>query len=102
MAPHPLPTALIDNCEGMIYCLAQWAFDVTQGFYWVALLLGFIVVLVMATIRFGTPRAYGFASVSGLLASIWLVTLNLIPYWISTLFILNGVVGLAVLIMNER
>ncbi len=98
---HTLPTNLGD-CEGLLYCIATWAEDVTGGFFWAAILGAFIVVIYMGSQRFGTARAFGFSSMTGLLASIFLVTLQLIPYWIASLFILIGIAGFAVMILSER
>ena len=54
---HPLPTNL-GSCEGLFYCLADWAYDVTGGLFWALIFLGFLIVLFVGTQRFGTSRAF--------------------------------------------
>lgn len=100
---HTLPTGILQTCgDGFLYCYAKWAHDVTTGFFWVAILMGFMAVLFMGTQRFGTARSFGFASVSGLFGSMWLATLRLMPWWVASLFILVGGAGFVVMILNER
>jgi len=99
---HTLPTNLQDSCDGVLYCVAQWAYDVTNGFFWAGVLLAFVVVVFIATQRFGTPRSFGFASFVGMMAATYLAILVLIPWWIASLFILVGLAGLATLILQER
>lgn len=98
---HQLPSNIMDNCDGVLYCFSKWAYNVTDGFFFTGLLLGFCIVLFMATYKYGTPRAYGFASVVGLIGAIWLVTMQLVPWVYASVFILAGVVGFVVMIMNE-
>jgi len=100
--PHTLPSDLLETCDGFLYCWSQWAYDVTGGLAFTLLLLGFVIVLFMGTQRFGTPRSFGFSSIIGLLASIWLATMNLMPWWVASAFILAGLFGFAVLIINEK
>ena len=98
-----LPTNMLDSCtEGFVYCYAKWASNVTGGLFWVLGLLSFVVIILIASMRFGTPRAYGFASFTGLTGGIFLAMLQLIPWWVASIFIINGVVGLAVFLINEK
>jgi hypothetical protein len=97
-----LPVNIQDTCNGVIYCFAKWANDVTNGLFWVGILTAFVVVIFISVQRFGVPRAYGFSSVVGMLAAIWFATMQLIAWWAATLFILAGIAGFAVLIINER
>ena len=99
---HTLPTDMHETCDGLFYCLAEWANTVTDGLFWPGILVAFVVVLFLAIQRFGTPRSYGFASFVGLLGAIFLATLQLLAWWIATVFILAGAVGFAVMIVNER
>lgn len=100
---HTLPTELVRTCsDGMMSCMAQWAFDVTYGMFWTLALLGFCVVLFIATTGFGNKRAFGFASFVGLLGSVWFAIQGLIVWWIASAFILAGVIGLVIMIMDER
>ncbi len=99
---YTLPSHLMDNCEGVIYCYAQWANSVTNGFFWWAILLGFVLVLLFATLRFGIVRAFGFSSFIGALASVWLVILNLIPWVTASPFIIIGIIGVISLLMSGK
>ena len=76
--------------------------SLTDGLFFPMVLMGFGVALFMGTQKFGTPRAFGFASVSCLLASLYLSTMKLMPWWISTIYIVVGVGGMVMLVMNER
>lgn len=97
-----LPSEALDNCSGILYCFSQWASDVTTGMFWVMALLSFVVIIFLATMRLGTNRAFGFASFVGLIGGVWLSILTLIPWWMGSAFIITGVVGIAVLLINER
>lgn len=98
----PLPANLLETCDGVIYCLALWASEVTYGVFWAAILMGFGAVLMIGTIRYGTTRAFGFASFSCALAAVFLATMQLMPWWVSSLFILVGALGMVGLVLNER
>lgn len=100
---HSLPAGVLQGCdEGITYCLSIWANDVTFGLFWVFALLGFSAILFMATARLGNVRAYGYASFVGMLGSVWLVTMGLMMWEIASAFIIAGVIGIAVMVMNER
>ena len=99
---HILPSEAFDNCDGLFYCLAKWAYDVTNGFFWVAILIAFCIMLYIATQRLGNTRAFGFSAFVGLSASVFLSSAQLMPYWITSIFILVGAVGIIALVMNER
>lgn len=98
----PTYTNVMTDCDGLFYCLAKWAYTATEGMFWALMLLGFGVMIFIASQRFGTPRAFGFASIACLFAAIFLATMQLMAWWISSVFIIVGVIGLATLIMNER
>ena len=99
---HTLPAEMLSTCDGLMYCLASWAYNVTNGFFWTAILLGFCVVLAMSTQRFGSARSFGFASVAGMLGAVWFGTMQLMPWWVASAFILAGATGFAVMIINEK
>lgn len=102
MAPHQLPTNLQEGCDGVLLCMSRWSYDVTGGMWWTILFLAFLIVLFLATQRFGTRRAFGFSSFVSIVGSLFLATLQLMPYWLAAAFILSGVVGLAVLVMGSE
>ncbi len=102
MAPHELPTQLLNSCsDGTMTCLAQWAFRVTNGVFWAFALLGFCGAVFMATLRLGNSRAFGFASFVGMMGSIWFATMGILSWWIATVFILAGAIGIVVMIMSK-
>jgi len=98
---HPLP---LNNasCDGLLYCLSSWANNVTNNLFFVFITIAFGVVLFMATNRFGTQRAFGFAGISVLFVSIWLATLQLMSWWIASIFVIIGIISIVILIMKER
>lgn len=100
--PHQLPSNLNVGCNGTLFCISEYMNNVTNGMFFPLILMTFLVVLFISTQRFGTPRAFGFASFIGIFSSIILVTVGLMPYWIASLYIITGVVGLAVLVLNEK
>ena len=96
------PTDFVNETTGLFEGIADWAYGVTFGTFWTILLLGFCIVLIMATRdRFGTDRAMGFAGVTGLFGSLFLVTLGLMPWWIASIFIMSGIFGIVYMIMNK-
>lgn len=99
---YPLPTNLDQTCDGVLYCMADWARNVTDGLFWVIMLAGFGMVIFLGIKRMGNSRAYGFASVMASLASLWLSTMQLMAWDIAVFFVLNGLVGMAVLVLNEK
>lgn len=103
MPPHALPSEILTTCtDGFLYCFALWASTVTGGAFWIFALLAFSVAIMMATMRFGSVKAFGFASFVGMIGGIWFAVLQLIPWWIASSFILIGVIGLAMMIISER
>ncbi len=100
---HELPSQLLTNCtDGTMSCIAQWAYRVTQGMFWVFALFGFCAALFMATSRLGNTRAFGFASFVGMMGSIWFATMGLMSWWITTIFILVGAIGIVVMLMSKK
>jgi len=100
---HPLPTTSLRECtEGTFYCLSQWASTVTTGAFWVMMLLAFCFAIFMATIRFGGTRAFGFGSFVGMIGGIFFAILGLMAWWIASVFIIIGVIGLAILFLAEK
>ena len=103
MAIHPTPSDIMVNCDGLFYCFAVWANAATNGTFFALMLAGFGAILIMATQRiYGYTRAFGFGSFSCALGAIWLATMHLLAWWIASLFILIGAVGMAALVMQER
>jgi hypothetical protein len=97
-----LPPEVMATCNGFVYCMAKWAYLVTNGTFWMFLLLGFCAVLYITTQRLGGARAFGFASIVGLLGAIWLVTLQLMSWTWASAFILAGAIGIAVMLISDR
>ena len=100
---HVLPSSTFDTCtDGTFSCMAQWAYDVTQGMFWVFALLGFCFAVFMATARLGSNRAFAFASFVAIMGSIWFAIQGLMTWWIASLFILIGLGGLIVMINSKK
>ena len=100
---HTLPSQLLNSCtDGTMICIAKWAYTVTQGMFWVFSLLGFCVALFLATAGLGNSRALGFASFAGMMGSIFFATMGLMSWWIATVFILVGAVGIVIMIMSKN
>ena len=100
---HTLPTRMARDCtDGLLYCFSEWAGAVTGGAYWIFALLAFAFAIFMAAIRFGTTRAFGFGSFVGMIGAIWFAVLQFIPWWIASIFILVGVIGLAMMVISEK
>lgn len=102
MAIHELPIGLTDNGQGLFEGIMLWAYNVTNGWFFVGALLSFCVVLMIATSRFGTPRSFGFASFVGALGASMLAIANLLSWPIASMFMIAGFVGIAVMVLNER
>lgn len=100
---HELPSQLLTTCtDGTMICFAKWAYNVTQGMFWVFALFGFCVALFIAASGLGNSRAFGFASFTGMMGSIFFATMGLISWWIATIFILIGAVGIVVMIISKN
>ena len=60
---HSLPTQIMSDCtDGIMVCMSKWAYNVTDGLFWVLMLFGFCVVIALASLRFGGTKAYSFGS----------------------------------------
>jgi len=99
---HTLPTDIMDSCnDGFLYCFADWAKSVTNGAFWIFSLFAFCIAIYFSTMRFGNTKAFGFASFVGLLGGVWFAILNLISWWIASIFIIIGAIGIAAMIMSK-
>lgn len=99
---HTLPQALLDNCSGLLYCYGKWAYEVTDGLFFVGALLAFATIVFISSMAFGINRAFGYASFVGMVGSMFLVTLGYMPFWTASIFIICGVLGIAMMVMTER
>ena len=100
---HELPSQILRTCtDGTMICFAKWAYTVTQGMFWVFSLFGFCVALFIATSGLGNSRAFGFASFAGMMGSIFFATMGLMSWWIATVFILVGALGIVIMIMSKK
>lgn len=96
-ADHALPSDLVDERGSLMEGLGSWAYEVTNGIFWGALLLGFCVVLFISTIKYDVDRAFGFAGITGLFGSIILLILDWMSWWLASLFILTGAIAIALM-----
>ena len=99
--PWPLPTDLTNETTGLLEGTAEWAYEVTQGTFWSMLLAAFCIVLWISSSRFGQERSLGYAAITGLFGSIFLLILGLMPWWIASVFIIAGTAGITYMIMNR-
>lgn len=98
---HPLPTDLVNGSTGVLEGMANWAYTVTNGWFWTAILFVFCIVMYIASSRYTTERAFGFAAVTGLLGSTFLITLNLMDWKIGSIFIGVGIIGIVWLALKK-
>ena len=97
----PYTTDMFTGCDGLFICMAQWANTVTDGWFWVLMTIGLGTVLFMATYRFGVNRAFGFASFIAGSISITLIFLNLMQWYVASIFIGIMILGIVVMRMIE-
>ena len=99
----PFSLDMFSDCEGLLFCVFQWANTVTNGLAMPMILVALCVVLFLATApRFGVNRGFGFASVTGLFGGLFLSIMTLIPWWIGSLFVLLGGLGIVMMRLSER
>lgn len=96
-----LPTTALNGTSGLMTGLATWSYSVTGGWFFVMLLFGFCVVLYIAASRYTSERAFGYATTTGMLGAIPLLTLNLMSWWMASIFILLGVIGIIWMIIKR-
>lgn len=98
---YPLPTDLVNASSGPMYNIFVWANTVTDGIFVPAILAAFCIVLFIATSRYSTERAFGFAGLVGMMGSILLLIAGLMTWKIATAFIAAGVIGLVWMISKK-
>lgn len=100
---HVLPSTVLNSCDGgLLYCMFEWANNVTYSLFTVFTLLAFCVILFMATARLGNVRAYGWAGFAGMIGGIWFATMGLMDWSLASAFIINGIVALSMMILSEK
>ena len=92
----------LQNCEGLLICIAKWVNEINYGLFWTMFLLTFMIILFMATIRYGTPRAASYAGISGIFLSIWFFTAELMPFNVALWFWIFGAGSIALVILGNR
>lgn len=102
MALHQLPQDLTGNGKGLLQGFTQWAYNVTDGLFWLLALLVFCIILMISTSKFGMPRSFGFASFVGAIGATFFAIAQLLPWAVASIFIIVGFIGFAVMILNER
>lgn len=100
-AEHQLPSDLVDDDTGLIEGMGDWANNVTEGAFWTLMLLGFCIVLMISTMGYGVPRAFGFAGTAGLFGSIFLIIIGWTPWWIGSIFIVAGAASIVFMIKSR-
>lgn len=100
---HMMPSEIFDTCtDGTFSCLSQWAYQVTNGTFFIFILLAFCVSVFIASAALGSKRSFGWASFIALIGSVWLAVQGLMAWWIASMFIIVGLIGLAMMVMDER
>lgn len=101
---QPLPSNILDTCtDGFFICWGRYMNEVTGGLFWAGSLLAFCMVLFIASIStFGRTRAFGFAGFAAIMGGIFLAIMEFLDWGIASAFILTGVLGFVVLILNEK
>lgn len=99
---HTLPSNFVTNQTGLMKGFADWAFNVTLGWFWTGVLATFCFVLFVSASRYSTDRAFGYATTTGLLGALFLMTLNLMPWKIGLIFIVAGVIGIVWMIIRKE
>lgn len=97
-AEHSLPTDLVDSDTGLMEGMGEWANSVTKGAFWTFMLLGFCVVLMLATMNYGVTRSFGYGGTAGLFGSITLVIIGWMPWATASFFIVVGAGSLVFMI----
>lgn len=101
-AEHPLPSDLMDD-NGLISSLGTWASEVTYGMFWALLLGVFCFVLYTSTSGVhGKTNAFGFAGITGLFGVIPLLILGWVSWWIGSIFLIVGGIGIASMVYDKR
>jgi len=100
---HTLPTEIFKTCtDGMMVCFAEWAFEISQGTFWVFALAAFCIILMLSLNTLGTNKSFGYASFVGMMGAVWLSIMGLMIWWIASIFLILGFIGIAMLILSER
>ena len=100
--PHQLPTTFMRSCtDGTLSCIAQWAFNITEGMFWALSLIGFAVALFIATASLGTNRAFAYSGFVICMGSIWLAIMGLMAWWLASTLILVGIISLMISINSD-
>lgn len=97
-----LPGDLVNGTTGLFQGIAEWAYRVTYGWFWSLLLAGFCVVLYLASSRYSTARALGYAGTAGIFGAVFLVTLNLMPWGTAAIFFVVGIILIVLLIIEKN
>jgi len=102
---HTLPGTFMQSCtaanDGFMYCMASYLFTVTDGVYWAAMLLGFGIAMMVATIRLGPKKAFGFVSFIWIQGAMMLAIMELMTWYIASAFIIVGIIGLGLMFVRE-
>lgn len=96
-----MPTNFIKNCDGFIYCYANWVYNATDGMFFAIALASFCVILMFATGFLGWKRAFGFGSFIGMLGAVYFLILNLLSWYLASGFIIVGIIGIVMMVISE-
>lgn len=96
------PTNFTSECTGFFICYAKWLNTITDGAFWSMFLVAFAVVLFLATARYGTVRAFGFAAFGSGIIAFYLLFEELILWYFASIFFVALGIGLVIMRMAER
>ena len=97
----PFETDMFTGCDGLFICIAKWANTVTNGYFWLLIIIGMGIVLFTATIKFGLNRAFGFATFAMGMLSILMIFLGLMTFQTAAWFIVLMVLGIIAMRLIE-
>lgn len=98
----PLPSETFATCDGLMYCMMQYFNTVTNDAGATMLVIAFMFIGYLSTLRFGGLNALAFSGFLGLVSGIWFVSLQLIPTYIFIILVIFGVVSLAIKVNEDK
>lgn len=101
VAEHALPSDFSNDTTSMMQGIGDWAYNVTEGFFWWGLLAGFCVVLWISAIQHDIGRAFGYAGITGIFGSIFLIMMGWISWAVASIFIIAGSIAIGFMVKNK-
>lgn len=99
---YPLPIGIMNKTQGPVTGLAKWVNTVSDGYFWMFIVLAFSVVTFISAARYTTDRAFGWASFVGMMASILFAISGLMAWKFASIFIILGMIGIVWMIVKKE